>query len=142
MSKRPGYPYQTIADSAATRCQHHGDWAMSERYLLPGDSETTPAEKPVVINPRSWTTMVRPGRVPDWLVSLVRAIPVQNNGPIQFGPAAYHRKLDHVRSKKYAATEGFWPGHGRRNPGPSGEAALIQIPPQFPLDQKRAIDND
>ena len=33
LSKRPANPYQTIADSAATRCQHHGGWAMSERYL-------------------------------------------------------------------------------------------------------------
>jgi hypothetical protein len=66
---------------------------MSERYPRSGDSEFARAEKPFVINPRSRAAMVRPIRVPDWLVSLVRAIPDQGSGPIQFGSAAYQAAM-------------------------------------------------
>ena len=65
---------------------------MSERYLRSGDSEFTPPEKPFVINPRSRADIVRPIRVPDWPVPLVRANPDQENEAIQFGSAAYHRQ--------------------------------------------------
>ena len=90
MSKRPASLYQTIA---ATQCQHHGGWAMSECYLRSCDSEFTPGEKPFVINPHSRATMVRPVRVPDWLAFLGSRYPDQGNGAIQFGSAAYHPEM-------------------------------------------------
>ena len=66
LSKRPANPYQTIAASAATRCQLGNGRALSpvRRH------EFAPAEKPFGIDPRSRATMVRPIPVPDWLVSL------------------------------------------------------------------------
>jgi hypothetical protein len=87
LSKRPANPYQTIADRAVTRCQPHGGWAMSERYVRSGDSEFTPAEEPFVINPRSRADMVRPIRGPDWLVSLSSRHPGsgKRGSPIRIG---------------------------------------------------------
>jgi hypothetical protein len=137
LSKRPANPYQTIADSAATRCQHHGGWAMSERYLRSGGSEFTPAEKPFVINPRSRADMVRPIRVPDRLVSLSSRHPGsgKRGEPIRIDGVPPGNG-NHMRSREYMATEGFWPGHGRSNPGLAGKAALIRISLHFRLTRK------
>jgi hypothetical protein len=137
LSKRQANPYQTIADSAATRCQHHGGWAMSERYLRSGGSEFTPAEKPFVINPRSRADMVRPIRVPDRLVSLSSRHPGsgKRGEPIRIDGVPPGNG-NHMRSREYTATEGFWPGHGRSNPGLAGKAALIRISLHFRLTRK------
>jgi hypothetical protein len=70
LSKSTANPYQTTADIAATWCQHHSGWAMSERYPRSGGSEFARADKPFVINRRSRTAVVRAIRVPDWLVFL------------------------------------------------------------------------
>jgi hypothetical protein len=110
---------------------------MSERYLRFGDSEFTPAGKPFVISPHSRADMVRPIRVPDWLAfpwfapSRIRETRRANSDRSRTTGNG-----DHVRSREYTATEGFWPGHGRRNPGLSGEAALIRISPNFRLTRK------
>ncbi len=136
MSKRPANPYRTVADSAAARYLHCGGWAVSERYPRSGDSEFTPAGKPFATRAHGplWSTRFA-GQIGS--LPLVRAIPDQGNGAIQFGSAAYNPAMgDHVRSREYTATAGVWPGHGRRNPGLAGEAALIRISQEFGLTRK------
>ena len=136
MSKPAANPYQTIAGSVATWCQHHIGWAMSERYPRSGYSEFARAEKPFVINPRSRAVMVRPIRVPDWLVSLGSGYPGSEKRAIQFGSTAYQAAMGgHARSTKYTATRvlvGSW----MKEPGLPGEAALIRISPAFRLTRK------
>jgi len=88
LSKRPANPCRTVADSAAARCLHRGGWAVSERYPRSGDSEFTPAGKPFVTRAHGplWSTRFA-GQIGS--LPLVRAIPDQGNGAIQFGSAAY-----------------------------------------------------
>ena len=124
------------ADSEVS--QHRGGWIMSERYLRCGDTELTAADKPFAINRRSRADMVRPiayqiGSLPLWFApSRIRETRRSNSDRPRTTPAMG----DPVRSKEYTETDGFWPGHGRRNPGLSGEAALIRISRHFRLTGK------
>ena len=110
---------------------------MSERYLRSGDSELTPAEKPFAINPRSRADMVRPVRVPDWLVSLSSRHPGsgKRGDPIRIGrvPPGNGRPRE---IKGIYGNRGILAWSRTEEPGLSGEAALIRISPNFRLTRK------
>jgi hypothetical protein len=142
LSKRPSNPYQTIGDSAVTRCQHRGGGVMSEHCLRCGYSDFTPAEKPFVIYLRSRADMVRRFACQIGSFPLVRAIPVQENVAIQFGSGAYHPAMGPREIKGIYGNQGSlaWSRTEEPRPVRRGRADLDFL--AFPLDYKRTIDND
>ena len=134
LSKRPANPYRTVADSAAARCLHRGGWAVSERYPRSGDSEFTPAGKPFVTRAHG----------PLWSTRFAGQIRLTSLGPRHPGSGKWGDPIrigsvqpgngDHVRSRKYTATAGVWPGHGRIATPPrcSESRAPSPRPPRLP----------